>query len=71
MDLNFDAALAFIEQGKRFLLTTHINSDADGIGANIALKRLLEQLGKEAHIGLPDALPANASSSRDGTACTT
>ncbi len=55
MDLNFDAALAFIEQGKRFLLTTHINSDADGIGANIALKRLLEQLGKEAHIGLPDA----------------
>lgn len=55
MDLNFDAALAFIEQGERFLLTTHINSDADGIGANMALKRLLEQRGKEAHIGLPDA----------------
>ena len=55
MDLNFDAALAFIEQGERFLLTTHINSDADGICANMALKRLLEQLGKEASIGLPDA----------------
>jgi bifunctional oligoribonuclease and PAP phosphatase NrnA len=55
VDLNFDAALAFIEQGERFLLTTHINSDADGICANMALKRLLEQLGKEASIGLPDA----------------
>ncbi|MGY8824732.1 MAG: DHH family phosphoesterase [Candidatus Latescibacterota bacterium] len=54
MDLDFDATLAFIEQGERFLLTTHINSDADGIGSIMALKRLLGQLGKEAHIGLPD-----------------
>jgi phosphoesterase RecJ-like protein len=67
VDLDFDAAIAFIEQGERFLLTTHINSDADGIGSIMALKGLLEQLGKEAHIGLPDP-PAGQCEFLDGWA---
>ncbi len=45
---------AFIEQGDGFLLTTHVNSDADGLGACMALARLLQGLGKRADIGLPD-----------------
>lgn len=45
---------AFIEQGDDFLLTTHVNSDADGLGACMALARLLQGLGKRADIGLPD-----------------
>ena len=54
MDLKLQAVRAFIEQGDDFLLTTHVNSDADGLGACMALARLLQGLGKRADIGLPD-----------------
>jgi nanoRNase/pAp phosphatase (c-di-AMP/oligoRNAs hydrolase) len=54
LDLKLQAVRAFIEQGDDFLLTTHVNSDADGLGACMALARLLRGLGKRADIGLPD-----------------
>ena len=54
MDLKLQAVRAFIEQGDDFLLTTHVNSDADGLGACMALARLLRGLGKRADIGLPE-----------------
>lgn len=54
MDLKLTAVRAFIEQEDDFLLTTHINSDADGLSACMALSRLLQSLGKRADIGLPD-----------------
>ena len=54
MDLKLQAVRAFIEQGDDFLLTTHVNSDADGLGACMALARLLQGLGKRADIGLPE-----------------
>ena len=65
MDLNFEEAIDFIQGGYRFLLTTHVNSDADGIGACMAMQQILEQLGKEAHIGLPEA-PAEQCAFLDG-----
>jgi len=65
VDLDFDTAKEFIEQGELFLLTTHINSDADGIGACMALKNLIEARGKKACIGLPDP-PANQCDFLDG-----
>ena len=55
MDFNFEEAINFIQRGERFLLTTHVNSDADGIGACMAMQQILQNLGKEAHIGLPGA----------------
>ena len=55
MDFNFEEAINFIQRGERFLLTTHVNSDADGIGACMAMQQILQKLGKEAHIGLPGA----------------
>ncbi|MEE3232597.1 MAG: DHH family phosphoesterase [Candidatus Latescibacterota bacterium] len=49
-----EKAIQFILREKSFLLTTHTNSDADGIGALMALQNILRQIGKVAHIGLPD-----------------
>ena len=54
MDLKLEAVRAFIEQEDDFLLTTHVNSDADGLSACLALSRLLRGLGKRVAIGLPD-----------------
>ena len=54
MDLQLTATRAFIEEADEFLLTTHVNSDADGIGACMAWAHLLRGLGKRADIGLPE-----------------
>ncbi len=51
---DIEEAIQFIHQQKSFLLTTHSNSDADGIGALMALRNILRQIGKVAYIGLPD-----------------
>tara|TARA_B100000902_G_scaffold107627_1_gene109401 strand:- start:1088 stop:2050 length:963 start_codon:yes stop_codon:yes gene_type:complete len=51
---DIEEAIQFINQQKNFLLTTHSNSDADGIGALMALRNILRQIGKVAYIGLPD-----------------
>ena len=54
MDLQLRATRAFIEAEDDFLLTTHVNSDADGLGACMAWAHLLKGLGKRADIGLPE-----------------
>ena len=54
MDLQLRATRAFIETEDDFLLTTHVNSDADGLGACMAWAHLLRGLGKRADIGLPE-----------------
>ncbi len=54
LDLQLTATCAFIEEADDFLLTTHVNSDADGIGSCMAWAHLLRGLGKRADIGLPE-----------------
>lgn len=49
-----EAARKFVEEGDNFLLTSHINSDWDGLGGCIALKLLLEKMGKNSKIVLHD-----------------
>lgn len=44
---------------RRFLITTHVNPDGDGIGSELALARFLRKLGKEARIVNHSATPAN------------
>ena len=48
------AAYAFIDEAEEFLLTSHVNSDGDGVGGCLALKQLLERTGKKASIVLND-----------------
>ncbi|HIC70247.1 MAG TPA: bifunctional oligoribonuclease/PAP phosphatase NrnA [Candidatus Latescibacteria bacterium] len=50
----FDEVIAFIEDGDDFLLTSHVNSDGDAIGACLALTRMLDGLDKKATIVLQD-----------------
>ena len=46
-----------IQSHERFLVTTHINPDGDGIGSGIALAMHLSALGKDAVMISPDPLP--------------
>ncbi len=52
---------AFLElagPGRRFVLTTHVQPDADGIGSELALAALLRALGAEVRIVNADRTPA-------------
>ena len=49
--------LEAIRTKRRFVLTTHVNPDGDGIGSQLALYHHLKGLGKEAHILNPSPLP--------------
>ena len=39
-----------INANQRFIITTHVNPDGDGIGSELGLLRFLKRLGKEACI---------------------
>ncbi len=47
-----------ISEGKRFIITTHLFSEGDAIGSELALKRFLCGLNKDAVIVNNEALPA-------------
>ena len=49
-----DDASQFLEDGEEFLVTSHINSDGDGVGGCLALAGLLRSVGKRASILLHD-----------------
>jgi phosphoesterase RecJ-like protein len=51
-------ALEFIRQNGRFLISSHVNPDGDGIGSAMALKWALLKLGKEAEIVIDSPAPA-------------
>ncbi|TLU84825.1 MAG: bifunctional oligoribonuclease/PAP phosphatase NrnA [Chlorobium sp.] len=46
-------------QGQHFVLTTHENSDGDGLGSEVALAIVLKALGKEVSIVNPTEVPPN------------
>lgn len=48
------AARAFVRSGKRFVLTSHVNCDGDGVAGCLALQGILRSLGKSATVVLPD-----------------
>ena len=48
----------FVARHQRFLLTTHINPDGDGLGSEVAMALWLRGLGKTAHILNDSTVPA-------------
>ncbi|HEY7912976.1 MAG TPA: bifunctional oligoribonuclease/PAP phosphatase NrnA [Blastocatellia bacterium] len=46
-----------IEQKHRFMITSHIRPDGDGIGSGLALYWMLRSLGKEVEVILRDRIP--------------
>src|SRR5262249_42848729 len=66
MPLDWSPLVAFVRRHHRFLLTTHVRPDGDGLGSVLALgaalERLrrgeaLERLGRQVHRVIPSELP--------------
>jgi len=55
----FEEVVKIIRRYSKFLITTHINSDGDGIGSEAALSSMLRALGKEVVIINPTPVPEN------------
>lgn len=49
--------LTVIREYERFGVTTHLSPEADAIGSQLAMKHILEALGKEARLVLRDPVP--------------
>src|SRR5437660_1357015 len=49
MMIDWTPFVDLVRRHRRFLLTTHIRPDGDGIGSQLALTEVLEKLGKEVH----------------------
>jgi phosphoesterase RecJ-like protein len=57
--IDFEKLKNIILDNSSFLLTTHVNTDADAIGSEMAFYYLLKKLGKKAYIINHSALPYN------------
>jgi phosphoesterase RecJ-like protein len=55
---DWGAVFEVLDRHQRFVVTTHVNPDGDGLGAELGLWAYLKSMGKEARILNPDALPA-------------
>ncbi|HUO83956.1 MAG TPA: bifunctional oligoribonuclease/PAP phosphatase NrnA [Thermoanaerobaculia bacterium] len=53
-DLALEQTAERIRSGRRFLITSHRNPDGDAIGSALALKWMIESLGKEARVLVRD-----------------
>ena len=54
---DLDAAASFLRAQSQILITTHINSDGDGIAGGLAMIGLLRQLGVQGQVLLQDVPP--------------
>lgn len=52
-----DQVKKIISQNKRFLITAHVNLEGDSLGSQLAMKELLDSLGKESFIYDADPVP--------------
>ena len=57
----FDELIKIIKEKQKFIITTHVNPDGDGLGSEIAFSHLLKSLGKEVHIINQDPILENYS----------
>ena len=59
MPAQFETFRSIVDSHTRFVLTTHINPDGDGLGTEVALAVYLKKLGKQATILNCSATPEN------------
>ena len=57
MPIDWKPFVGLVQRHQRFLLTTHVRPDGDGIGSILALGETLQQMGKEAHLVIPTSFP--------------
>ena len=59
INLDFSKVCEIIKQNKTFSIYLHINTDFDAIGSALALRRILNKLGKVGHVFVDSILPPN------------
>lgn len=59
MNINWDPLRQIIQSHQRFVISSHVRPDADAIGSELGLARLLELLGKTVQIVNTSPTPAN------------
>src|SRR5512141_1649157 len=52
-----DQVLRTIDQGGRFVLTSHARPDGDAVGSTLACCEILKKMGKSAEVVLADGIP--------------
>lgn len=57
--IDFSYLAKILRENQTFLITTHVNPDADAIGSEVALYQILKKLGKTAYIINHSAVPGN------------
>jgi bifunctional oligoribonuclease and PAP phosphatase NrnA len=57
MPIDWKPFVKLVGEHKRFLLTTHIRPDADGLGSMLGLADVLERLGKETRLVIASTWP--------------
>src|SRR5436309_9324122 len=57
MPIDWKPFVDLVRAHRRFLLTTHVRPDGDGLGSMLALAEVLEQQGKEVSLVLGSPLP--------------
>lgn len=55
--VDWSGFVKMVEQHQRFVLTTHVRPDADGLGSKLALAEALETLGKEVRMVIASSWP--------------
>lgn len=55
--MNYNSVIDVIRKNKKFLVTTHVNPDADAIGSALAMAVVLKSLGKTVEVFNEDAVP--------------
>lgn len=59
MKLILDTFKNIVDKNKKFVLTTHVNPDGDGLGSELALTRFLKKLGKQSVVLNHSETPSN------------
>ena len=57
MPINWAPFVEFVRRHQRFLLTTHVRPDGDGLGSMLALTEALEALGKQVRMLIASTYP--------------
>lgn len=57
MPLDWAPFVTLVRQHHRFLLTTHVRPDGDGLGSMLAMADALEQLGKQVRLTVASSIP--------------
>jgi phosphoesterase RecJ-like protein len=58
MPIDWSPFVQLVQRHRRFLLTTHVRPDGDGLGSQLALADALERLGKQVRMVITSRMPA-------------